>query len=95
MEALLEELKRALQITWNESDTHLQDCLKRGQSKLNALTGTTIDFDKNVEARTLLINYCRYDYNNFSEHFEECFAHEILRLQLAEAIDDAKAKQEA
>nr|DAX85130.1 MAG TPA: Head Tail Connector Protein [Caudoviricetes sp.] len=95
METLLEELKRALQITWDESNAHLTDCLKRGQSKLNALTGTTIDFDKNVEARALLLDYCRYDYNNFSEHFEECFAHEILRLQLAEAIDDAKAKQEA
>jgi len=34
----------------------------------------------------LLLDYCRYVYNNASEYFEENYSKEILRLQLQEGI---------
>ena len=34
----------------------------------------------------LLLDYCRYAYNNASEYFEENFQHEILRLQLMTGV---------
>ncbi len=35
---------------------------------------------------TLLLDYCRYAYNNASEYFEENFQKEILRLQLKTGV---------
>ena len=37
-------------------------------------------------AVSLLLDYCRYVYNNASEYFEENFSKELLRLQLQEGI---------
>lgn len=82
----LSELKNNLQISWNGEDEKLKACLERGQAKLNGLTGTNLNYDSNIEARALLLDYCRYDYNNCSEYFEENFGREILRLQLKEAV---------
>ena len=44
-----------------------------------------IDFEKDLFARSLLLNCARYHYNNVSEFFEDNFQKEILRLQLLEA----------
>ena len=53
-----------------------------------SLAGTTIDFEKNQEARELLYNRVRYAYNNSLEYFETNFQKEILRFQLKEAVLD-------
>jgi hypothetical protein len=42
-------------------------------------------------AASLLLDYCRYSYNNASEYFEENFAREILRLQLQVAAEEVSA----
>lgn len=42
-------------------------------------------------AASLLLDYCRYSYNNASEYFEENFAREILRLQLQVAAEGMSA----
>lgn len=42
-------------------------------------------------AASLLLDYCRYSYNNASEYFEENFAREILRLQLQVAAEGVSA----
>ena len=42
-------------------------------------------------AASLLLDYCRYSYNNASEYFEENFAREILRLQLQVATEEMSA----
>lgn len=83
---ILVELKSNLQISWDSEDEKLKACLERGQAKVNGLTGTNLDYDANIEARALLLDCCRYDYNNCSEYFEENFRSEILRLQLKEAV---------
>jgi len=42
-------------------------------------------------AASLLLDYCRYVYNNASEYFEQNFAREILRLQLQVAVEEVSA----
>lgn len=37
-------------------------------------------------AASLLLDYCRYSYNNASEYFEENYQQELLRLQLMTAV---------
>ena len=83
---MLQTVKDYLKVTWNDEDSHIQGIIDRGQAKLNDLTGAELDFEADGPPKTLLLDYCRYVYNNASEYFEENFARELLRLQLQEGI---------
>lgn len=85
---MLQEVKDVLKITWNDEDVHIQGIIDRGKDNLNDLTGVELDFGINNQAKSLLLDYCRYAYNNALEYFEENFQREILRLQLREAVKD-------
>ena len=78
---MLQEIKDYLKITWNDEDVTIQGIIDRGKSNLNELAGVELDFLSEGQARSLLFNYCRYDYRNGIEDFEENFKSEILRLQ--------------
>lgn len=85
---MLQEVKDNLRITWNDEDLRLNNIIARGKSYLKELTGTELDFDKEGQPKSLLLNYCRYDYNSALEYFEENFQREILRLQFVEAVKE-------
>lgn len=82
---MLQELKDYLKITWDNEDAYLQSIINRGQEYLKDLTGTELDFDTEGQAKSLLLDYCRYYYNNALEYFEDNFQKQIVRLQLKEA----------
>ena len=84
---MLQEIKDYLKITWNDEDVTIQGIIDRGQSNLNELVGAELNFLVEGQARSLLFSYCRYDYNNAVEYFEENFQREILRLQLKTGVD--------
>lgn len=83
---MLEEVKGYLKITWNDEDISLLNMIDRAKGNLNDLIGVELDFHTNNQAKTLLLDYCRYSYNSALEYFEENFSKEILRLQLKEAV---------
>lgn len=83
---MLEELKKYLREEDNEDI--LSDILKDGEKYLNGVAGITLDYESNILAKTLLLDYCRYKYNNASEYFQENFKDDILRLQLESAVKD-------
>jgi hypothetical protein len=83
---MLQAVKNYLKITWNDEDSHIQGIIDRGQAYLNDLTGAELDYETDGPPKTLLLEYCRYVYNNASEYFEENFSKELLRLQLQEGI---------
>lgn len=86
---ILEELKAILKITWEEEDdTLLLPMIKRGQAKIKSIVSKKVNFDEDLVARDLLLNYCRYAYNNAGEYFEENFCSEIVSLQLEYAIKE-------
>ena len=85
---MLQEVKEYLKITWNDEDARIQGIIERGKNYLQELTGTELDFEKEGQPKSLLLNYCRYDYNSALEYFEENFQREILRLQLMEAVKE-------
>lgn len=85
---LLQEVKDYLKITWDAEDSHLQGIINRGKEYLQDLTGTELDFEGEGQPKSLLLDYCRYAYNNAVEYFEENFQRQILRLQLKEAVKD-------
>lgn len=90
---LLEDLKSKLKITWTDEDGDLADSILSGKAYIQGLTGTTLDFDTTGEPRTLLLEYCRYDYNKAVEYFEENFGSRIMRLQYTEEIKEYQVAQ--
>lgn len=84
---MLEEVKEYLKITWNDEDSSLLSTIERGKATLCQLTGTSLDYANYLPAKSLLLDYCRYSYNNALEYFEDNFHKEILRLQLFAGIE--------
>lgn len=85
---LLDKLKNKLRILDNEEDLTLEDILERGKGNLNNLVGTELNFDQPSLAQTLLLEQCRYDYNNALEYFEENFYKELNRLIFGAAVKE-------
>lgn len=81
---MLEELKEYLREDDNEDI--LKRLLENGKQYLNKLAGITLDYESNILAKTLLLDYCRYRYNNAIEYFLVNFREDILRLQLESAV---------
>ena len=82
---LLDLVKETLRITWDTDDDYLKEIIGRAKANLNELIGVELVYEKEGLAQTLFLNYCRYEYNNAVEYFEENFHKEILRLQISEA----------
>lgn len=85
---MLEEVKGYLKITWNDEDNTLKGIINRGKNYLNDITGADLDYDFEGQPKALLLDYCRYSYNNASEYFEENYQSQILRLQLKAAVNE-------
>lgn len=86
--SLLLEVKDYLKITWEDEDNYLQGIINRGKNYLKQLTGTELDFEVEGQPKALLLDYCRYAYNNALEYFEENFHKELRRLILQEAVKE-------
>lgn len=84
---LLTEVKDYLKITWDDEDQILTRIIEGAKSYLNNLVGVELDFTQEDDPKSLLLDRCRYVYNNASEYFEENFQREILRLQLRIGIE--------
>lgn len=85
--ALLDELKDNLGITGAAQDAALTRIIARGMVRIDELAGAEQDYDADGLHRDLLLDYCRYVYNNAGEYFEENFAKEILRMSLQSAVN--------
>lgn len=83
---MLDTVKSNLKITWDTEDEELQKMIDRGVALIEERVGHSMDFEKNLVAQSLLLNYVRYEYNNSVEFFEGNFASEILSLQINEAV---------
>ena len=83
---MLEQVKRYLKITWDDEDVEIQGTIDRGQAYLDDLTGAELDYASVGQPQSLLLDYCRYAYNNATEYFEENYREQILRLQLQVGI---------
>lgn len=86
MDNLLNELKDLLKITWNDEDAHLNKILSRGKAYLFGLTNASFDFSNEEWPKELLLERCRYVYNNAGDEFEKNYRDELSRLILHAAL---------
>ncbi len=86
MDNLLQELKDVLKITWNEEDASLIKLLEKGEAYLLGLANASFDFSKELTPKDLLLERCRYVYNNAGDEFEKNYKNELSRLILDVAL---------
>lgn len=91
---LFGEIKHALAITWNEEDREIKRLAERSVYALNDLVGVELDLEKDLSARELVIDRCRYAYNNAVDEFEKNFQGELSRLILRVAIEERKKAED-
>lgn len=95
---LLEEVKENLFVTWKENDKQIKIIILKSmnylQSKVSQIL-TIEDFSSYDIEHTLLIERCRYDWNNVLNEFEKNFASEILAFIQKYALKDWKENGEA
>lgn len=91
---MLEELKERLRILDDDENYLLQSIIEQGKEVLNSLVGAELNYEEKGPARSLLLEYCRYVYNNATEYFEENFHREIVRLQLSVAVKEYGQEKE-
>lgn len=90
--ALIDDVKTYLGITWSDphTDSNVAGILARAQSKICDYAGTTLDFETESSEKQLLLDLCRYIYNNASEDFEDNYKHELVMLR-ANHLTEAEA----
>lgn len=85
---LLDDVKEALAITWNEEDNNILKLIDRSVYYINDLVGVELDLKVNLSARELVINRIRYEYNNALDQYEDNFAKPLSRLILHVALKE-------
>lgn len=85
---LLDEVKEALAITWNEEDSNIIKLIDRSVYYINDLVGVELDLKVNLSARELVINRIRYEYNNALDQYENNFEQPLSRLILHAALKE-------
>jgi hypothetical protein len=82
----LEQLKSILRITWDDENEELMNLLLRSKVYLQQLCGAAFDFFSEEQPLSLLLERCRYVYNNAGDEFEKNYQHELSRLILQVAL---------
>ena len=95
---LLVELKNHLQITWDDSATNkrLSTSIKNGKRFFNDLCEHEFTFEEGSTERELLMERCRYDWNNALDEFKTNFKSDLSKLIMDIAImqyEEAKADE--
>ncbi|WP_366987183.1 hypothetical protein [Bacillus thuringiensis] len=85
---LLDEVKEALAITWDEEDSNIVKLIDRSVYYMNDLVGVELDLKVNLSARELVINRIRYEYNNALDQYETNFEQPLSRLILHAALKE-------
>ena len=86
-ETLLEDVKSRLRITWNDEDKQLIKQLNE-ERRIYKNFVVRLFFEEEDQVKQLLIERCRYEYNNGLEDFEKNFRGELQRLILESALKE-------
>lgn len=91
MDLLLEQVKRKLNVTWDDDDTNsrIVEIIKNAIPSLKHKLGIfNKDFDFSAEGieNTLFINYCLYEWNHCSNEFDDNYANDIAQTRAIWAV---------
>lgn len=83
---LLAEIKRKLNITWEDSDTNqrVEEIIESAIPSLIKKLGITdheFDFSEAGHEKTLLKNYCLYEWNHCVNEFDDNYSQDIAEVR--------------
>ncbi|MBP9989605.1 MAG: hypothetical protein KBT46_08940 [Ruminococcus sp.] len=85
------ELKDEIGYLENEPgnvDVRLMKLLERGEQKLNEVAGCVIDYDDDLVARGLLIDFGRYAHSQVEDLFEKNYSSELASLNAKYSVKE-------
>lgn len=91
LETLFEQVKRKLNITWNDDDTtsRIEDIINSAIPTLKHKLGIVDpDFDFSIAGaeNNLFKSYCLYEYNHCANEFDDNYANEIAQIRDKHAV---------
>lgn len=79
---ILEEIKKEQQISPFFDDSTLTNYIKAGEYDINHAVGEKINYDEDLDARSLLKNYVLYSNHKRLAEFKELYGGEYAKLQI-------------
>lgn len=97
--ALLRDAKRHSGITWEDGDTDARmiSILRRGMAYLDSRIGPQPSYEREGEAKGLLMDYARYHWAGAGKDFESDYLSDLLLLSLrteAGRMEESEAAEE-
>lgn len=88
---LIDKVKNYLDITWYDELTEkkVKGLTERAIKILQSYAGTEIDLDEDSDEEQLLLDLCRYIYNNAYEDFKINFCSELIMLRVKYQCEEA------
>lgn len=91
-ERLVEQVKRKLNITWNDEDTNnrVEDVIQSAIPDLIHRLGIAdpdFDFSEHGAENTLLLAYCLYEFNHSLHEFDDNYASLIAQTRARHAVE--------
>ena len=89
---LLEEIGAELgyiESDFERAENRIRAYALNGMAKLNDAAGAQIDYKKDLIARALLVDYCRYPNSHATEQFEQNYLGELIALNDRYAMEAA------
>lgn len=81
MTDILRDVKLNQNITWDSEDEALIQMIQRAEYKLNDYAGTKIDYQQDLDARQLLLDFCGYIRNKITDEFEKNYTADLVMLR--------------
>lgn len=91
MDLLIEQVRRKLNITWEDDDTtsRIEEIIASAIPSLKHKLGIFVkDFDFSIAGaeNTLFINYCLYEWNHCLNEFDDNYANDIAQIRAIWAV---------
>lgn len=96
-ETLLEQVRRKLNITWNDTDTdnRVADIMRQARAKMLKILGITdteFDFAGDSMENMLFLAYCLYLFNHCENEFDDNYREDILTVRANYEVEQYATK---
>lgn len=85
---LLKDTKDKLYVSWSDNDEQIKKIIIRSCKYIQSKITQELSFTPDSEEYELMLERCRYDWNNALDEFEKNYSSEILALIQSYALKD-------
>ncbi|WP_413538972.1 hypothetical protein [Enterococcus malodoratus] len=89
---LLSDVKDKLYVAWNDNDLQIKKIIIRSCKYVQSKVSQELSFSPDSDEYELMLERCRYDWNNALDEFEKNYSSEILTFIQSYALKDWRDK---